>query len=356
MLDEAMQKVDLMEDRPRVFVYRGDIVESRHRISFAVADAAGAIVHARGITDRPIFPRSAIKMLQAIPLVETGAADRFGLTVQELALACASHNGEPRHVDAVGSWLRRLGFSSDDLECGAHPPSHVPSAQTLASTGTPPTSLHNNCSGKHAGMLTLAKHLDVEPRSYIQPDHPVQKVIGEVLKAMTDLSPWPVPAVDGCGIPTFAIPLQNLAIAMARFAQPSGLNPPRAESCQDIANAMMQHPEMVAGEDRPCTRMMQVLSEMVVKTGAEGVYTAAWPERGLGLALKVEDGATRASSVALMALLDSLGAVNESVRERLKDVARPTLKNHAGTVVGHIEPCSAWTDLSGGRGHASRST
>jgi L-asparaginase II len=205
-------------------------------------------------------------------------------------------------------------------------------------------------------MLTLAKHMDVEARGYTQPGHPVQKVIGEALKAMTGLSPWPAPAIDGCGIPTFAIPLQNLAVAMARFARPSGLNPPRARACQCIANAMMQHPEMVAGEDRPCTRIMQALSGVVVKTGAEGVYATAWPERGLGLALKVEDGATRASSVALMALLDSLGAVNGSTRERLKDVARPTLKNHAGTVVGHIEPCSAWTGLSGDRGHASRPT
>ena len=216
--------------------------------------------------------------------------------------------------------------------------------------GARPTTLHNNCSGKHAGMLTLAKHLGVETREYIQPDHPVQQVIGEALKAMTGLSPWPDPAIDGCGIPTFAIPLQNLAIAMARFAAPTALDPSRAEACRRLAKAMMQHPDMVAGEDRPCTIFMQALPGLVVKTGAEGVYTAAWPERGLGLALKVEDGATRASSVALMALLDSLGAIGERGRDRLKDVARPVLKNHAGTVVGHIEPSSAWADLSSDRG------
>ena len=335
-----------MAERPRVLVYRGDTVESRHRISFAVADSAGEIVHARGITDRPIFPRSAIKMLQAIPLVETGAADRFGLTTQELALACASHNGEPRHVDAVAAWLQRLGFSPDDLECGGHPPSHAPSAWTLASRGRSPTNLHNNCSGKHAGMLTLAKALNVDPKGYIKPNHPVQQVVRDVLKAMTDVSAWPAPAVDGCGIPTFAISLQNLAIAMGRFARPSDLDPPRAKACSCLADAMRQHPEMVAGEDRPCTEIMQVLSGMVAKTGAEGVYTAAWPERGLGLALKVEDGATRASSVALMALLDSLGAVDESARERLNAIAKPILKNHAGTIVGHIDPGSAWGDLS----------
>lgn len=346
----------MMADRPRVLVYRGDAVESRHRVSFAVADAAGEIVHARGIIDRPVFPRSAIKMLQAIPLVETGAAERFGLTAPELALASASHNGEPRHADAVAAWLRRLGFASDDLECGAHPPSHAPSALALSSEGMPPTSLHNNCSGKHVGMLTLARHMEVDAKGYLKPDHPAQQAIGEALRTMTDVSPWPAPAIDGCGIPTFAIPLQNLAIAMARFAQPIDLDPSRAKACLRIADAMMQHPEMVAGEDRPCTSIMQILSGLVVKTGAEGVYTAAWPERGLGLALKVEDGATRASSVALMALLDSLGAVNESARERLKDVARPTLKNHAGTVVGRIDPGPAWISLPDDRKHDNRSS
>lgn len=329
-----------------VIVSRGDTVESLHRISFAVADADGEIIHARGTIDRPVFPRSAVKMLQTLPLVETGAADRFGLTAQELALACASHNGEPRHVDAVASWLERLGLSPEDLECGAHPPVHAASARTLVSSGISPTSLHNNCSGKHAGMLTLAKHLGVEPGGYRLPDHPVQMAIGKALEGMTGLSPWPVPAIDGCGIPTFPIPLRHWAVAMARFARPSGLEPLRAEACRRIAGAMVRHPEMVAGEDRPCTIMMQVLAGIVVKTGAEGAYAAAWPERGLGLALKVEDGATRASSVALIALLDGLGAVSESARERLKDVARPSLKNHAGAVVGHIEPCSALTNLS----------
>jgi len=339
-----MQKTDMMADRPRVFVYRGDVVESRHRISIAVADAAGKIIDARGKIDRPVFPRSAVKMLQAIPLVETGAADHVGLTPAELALACASHGGEPRHVDAVASWLQRMDLSADDLECGSHPPSHAPSAEMLASTGTSPTTLHNNCSGKHTGMLTLAKQLGVDTKGYIQPDHPVQKTIGETLASMTDYAPWPVPATDGCGIPTFSIPLENLAIAMARFAKPDGLGRPRATACRRLADAMMSHPEMVAGEGRPCTLIMRALPGLVIKTGAEGVYTAAWPERELGLALKVEDGATRASSVALMALLEHLGAVDGNAKSELQAVARPILKNHAGTVVGHIEPDPAWLD------------
>lgn len=340
-----MRESNITALRPRVHVFRGGVIESRHRISFAIAHANGDILDARGKIDRPVFPRSAIKMLQAIPLVESGAADRFSLTGAELALACASHNGEPRHADSVAAWLSRLGFSSDDLECGVHAPSHAPSAQDLARSDTPPSSLHNNCSGKHAGMLTLARHLGVDPKGYIQPDHPVQQSIGEVLAGMTHVSPLPAPAVDGCGIPTFAIPLQNLALAMARFARPADLGSTRSTACKRLATAMKEHPEMVAGDGRPCTSIMEAIPAVVAKTGAEGVYTAAWPERGLGIALKVEDGATRASSVALMALLERLGAVDAVARERLKDVARPVLKNHAGTVVGRIEPEPDWPAL-----------
>lgn len=340
-----MQTSDVMGDRPRVLVYRGDIVESRHRISFAVADDSGAIILSRGKTDRPVFPRSAIKMLQAIPLVETGAADQLQLSPKELALACASHGGEPRHVDAVAAWLQRLDLSHRDLECGAHLPSHAPSAERLLSAGEKPSTIHNNCSGKHAGMLTLAKHLGFETRGYRQPDHPVQQVIGDALKSMTGIAQLPAPAIDGCGIPTFALPLENLAVAMARFARQADTNAMRAHAGKRLAEAIMQHPEMVAGEGHPCTLIMQALPGVVVKTGAEGVYTAAWPERGLGLTLKVEDGATRASSVALMALLDCLGAVDEHARKQLEAVATPILRNHAGTVVGHIAPETTWSDI-----------
>ncbi len=337
----------MKNDFPSIVVWRGDTVESRHRVSFVVADAAGKILAARGEAERPVYPRSAIKMLQAIPLVESGAADAFSLSPAELALACASHNGEPRHTEAVGAWLDRLGLGPDDLECGAHAPSHAPTAERLARDGSFPSTLHNNCSGKHAGMLTLALHLGVPIDGYIQPDHPVQTMIGEALSAMTGASPLPAPAVDGCGIPTFAIPLAGLAAAMARFADPVGLEDARSDACRRLTVAMQAHPEMVAGEDRPCTAVMEACPNVIAKTGAEGVYTAALPKRGIGVVLKVEDGATRASSVALMALLEGLGAVDAAARERLKDVAGPVLKNHAGTIVGRIEPGPDWPDLQG---------
>ncbi len=340
-----MQTNDIIGDRPRIHIHRGNVVESRHRVSFAVAGSDGQVLLARGKTNRPVFPRSAVKMLQAISLVETGAADHFHLTAQELSLACASHNGEPRHVDAVTTWLEKLGLSPMDLECGAHLPSHAPSMENLLSAGDTPSALHNNCSGKHAGMLTLAKHLGVATKGYSRPDHPVQELIADTLKAMSGIAELPAPAIDGCGIPTFAIPLDNLALAMARFAAPARLPTKRQKACHRIAEAMRQHPEMVAGLERPCTLIMQALPGVVAKTGAEGVYTAAWPDRALGIALKVEDGATRASSVALLALLDRLGAIDDGARRHLQAVATPTLKNHAGTTVGHITPDATWSAI-----------
>ena len=334
---------DIPADYPGIQVYRGDVVESRHRLSYVVADSSGRCLEARGDVERGVFPRSAIKMLQAIPLLESGAAGVFDLSPKELALACASHNGEPRHAEAVGAWLSRLGLGMDDLECGAHPPSHLPSAQDLARSGKAPTPLHNNCSGKHAGMLTLARHLGVPTQGYIQPDHPVQTVIGEALSTMTGVAPLPAPSIDGCGIPTFAIPLKNLARAMARFSDPATFEQARGDACKRLALAMTTHPEMVAGDGRPCTLIMEALPGVVVKTGAEGVFTAALPERGLGIALKIEDGGTRASSVALVALLDRLGAIKASARRQLEPIARPILKNHAGTIVGRMEPSPDWT-------------
>lgn len=320
-----------------VLVWRGGHVESRHRVAWAIVDADRTVLQSQGDIDCPIFPRSAIKPLQAIPLVETGAADAYALSKQELALACASHNGEPVHVQRVEAWLKRVGFKTDSLECGVHPPSHQPSADALTRSGVAPTALHNNCSGKHAGMLTLAKHLGVDPVGYIEPGHPVQQRIARTLTALSGLDQLPTPAIDGCGIPTYPISLRVMAAAMARTTDPEALGAERASACSRIAEAMTAHPDMIAGQDRPCTTMMRALPRIIAKTGAEGVYTAIWPERRLAIALKVEDGSTRASSVALFALLDMVGAVDAKARSELCEIARPTLRNRNGQVVGHIE-------------------
>jgi L-asparaginase II len=325
-----------------VLVWRGDRVESRHRVAYAVADVGGNLLHHEGDVLRPVLPRSAVKPLQALPLIESGAARRFAVSRRELALACASHGGEAMHTEAVRAWLERLGLDPSALECGAHAPTHEPTARRLVADHEAPTALHNNCSGKHAGMLTLALHLGAPVAGYIQPGHPVQQRVSAILAEMSGMS-LPPPAVDGCGIPTHAMPLANLAVAIARLADP-GLAPGRAEACAQIRAAMAGHPELVAGSGRACTRIMAAAPGLLVKTGAEGVYVAALPARRLGLALKVADGAARAAVVALMALLAKLGAL-DAAAAALADLAAPMIQNHAGRVVGRIEPTPDWPRL-----------
>ena len=330
-------------DPVAVLVRRGDRIESAHRVAYAVADAGGAVLHHAGDVRRPVFPRSSVKPLQALPLVESGAAERFGLSEQELALACASHGGEPMHTEIVAAWLARIGLDPSALECGPHAPSHEASARQLIEQGRPPSPLHNNCSGKHAGMLTLALHLGAPTAGYVAPDHPVQQRISALLAAMSGASLTP-PAVDGCGVPAYALPLAGLATAMARLAEPgpSAGAPGRAEACARVRAAMARHPLLVAGSGRACSVIMAAAPGVLVKTGAEGVYVAALPERGLGLALKVADGAGRAAVVALMALLARLGALDRSASAALGDLAAPVLRNHAGRAVGRIEPSPGW--------------
>ena len=325
-----------------VLVRRGELVESEHRVAYAVATSDGRLLHAAGDVDRAIFPRSAIKPLQAIALLESGAAERFAVSERELALACASHSGEPEHVRLVEAWLTRLGLDGSALECGAHPPLHGPSAERLAATGRSPERVHNNCSGKHAGMITLARHLDVPVAGYVRADHPVQRRIADVLGAMTGLAELAPPAIDGCGIPTFPVPLGQLAVAMARFAHPAELPAARAQACARLQAAMRAHPYLIAGADRPCTEIMAVAPQVLVKAGAEGVYAACLLERRLGLVLKVADGAGRAAPVALLALLQALDALDAKASAALAHRMRPALRNHAGVVVGRVEPASGW--------------
>jgi L-asparaginase II len=329
-------------DHVAVLVRRGERVESRHRVAFAVADAAGAVRHAEGEVDRPTFPRSVVKPLQALALLESGAAERFAISQAEIALACASHGGEPFHVDPIRRWLGRLGLDPTALECGAHPPTHGPSAEHLVAAGRAPEPVHNNCSGKHTAMLTVACHIGAPVAGYIRFDHPVQRRVTAVLAEMAGVEALPEPATDGCGLPTYPMTLAQLATAMARLAGPQGLGPARAAACRRIRAAMTAHPELVAGSGRACTAIMTAVPDIVVKGGAEGVHGAALPKLGLGLALKVEDGAGRAASVALLALLEGLSVLPAKASATLADVARPTLRNHAGKIVGRIEPAPGW--------------
>ena len=321
---------------------RGERVESRHRVSCAVADAGGTLRHAAGASGIPVFPRSAVKPLQALVLLESGAAQDFGVSQAELALACASHGGEPPHVELVRSWLARLGLDQGALECGSHPPTHGPSAERLIAAGRAPEPAHNNCSGKHAGFLTVARHIGAPLAGYIAADHPVQRRVAAALAEMAGIDVLPEPATDGCGIPTYPMTLAQLATAMARLADPQALVAGRRAACREICGAMSAHPQLVAGSGRACTAIMTAAPEVVVKTGAEGVYAAALPALRLGLALKVEDGGGRAAPVALIALLEALGALPAPARGRLAELARPVLRNHARKVVGRIEPAPGW--------------
>jgi L-asparaginase II len=314
------------------------MVESRHEVSVAVVNAQGAVRLQHGEIDLPVYPRSAIKPLQALPLIETGAADRYGLRPAEIALACASHNGEPRHVAAVRAWLDRIGCTVDDLECGSHMPYHEASHEALVRTRERPTAAHNNCSGKHAGFLSTARHLREPTSGYIRPDHPVQRRILRALEEMCGLSLGSAPAgIDGCGIPVIAVPLRNLALAMARLADAHGLPAARAAAAGRILAGMAAEPFMVAGSGRFCTEVIaKSRGRALVKTGAEGVFCVALPAQGLGLALKVRDGAGRAAEVATGHLLQKLGALDDTAVSQLGRLLRPPVLNRASVEVGEI--------------------
>ena len=321
-----------------VEVTRGAVVESRHLVSAALADAGGELVATWGEVEGPVFARSAVKPIQALPLLESGAAEALAVSDAELALACASHGGEPLHVAAVRDWLARLGLAQADLECGAHPPLHEPSAEALVRSAAAPSALHNNCSGKHAAMLATARYLGEETRGYIRSAHPVQRRVAACLAEMSgcDLERAPV-ASDGCGIPTFALPLSGLARAMARLAEPAREGPTRAAACRRVAAAMAAHPLMVAGHGRCCTAVIEASGgEVLAKGGAEGVYTAALPGAGLGLALKAEDGARRASEAALLALLARLAALDASQHEGIAALVGSPVLNRRGEEVGVV--------------------
>jgi L-asparaginase II len=323
-------------------VWRGNLIESRHRVHGAVVDAHAGVVHAWGDIDAPIYGRSAIKPLLALLLVESGAAERFNLSDREVALACASHNGEPGHVDAVLNWLGAVGLSVDDLECGPQMPSQEPVQRAIILSGAAPTRAHNNCSGKHSGFLSAAKHLGLPTKGYIQYEHPVQQRLLGILEQMSGCELGDVPrGIDGCGIPTIAFPIGNHAFAMAQMADPHHLPEVRAAAAHRICHAMAAEPWYVAGTNRFCTKVMEVTgAKAAIKTGAEGVYMGAFPELGLGVCLKAADGTGRASEVAMGAVMRLLGVIDEADEAKLHATLEPVIRNWAGTTTGRIVPGS----------------
>jgi len=321
-----------------VEVKRGAQVESRHPVVATIVDAAGKTVAAWGDPQGMYFPRSSNKAIQALPLIESGAADAFGLSQKELAMSGASHGGEEEHTRTVGAWLARIGRKPDDLECGAHWPYHEETARNIARRQEGPTNLNNNCSGKHAGMVSVATHLGEDIRGYVKPDHPVQRRVTAAIEDVCGVKIDPATiAVDGCSMPTMAIPLHNLAWGFARFVTGQGLSPERAKAAQRIAAAVAAEPFYVAGTGRFCTVVMQAgKGRFIAKTGAEGVYTAASAELGLGIALKVLDGTARAAQTALGGLLEHLKLLDEAGREQVRPLVEQPLNNWRGINVGSI--------------------
>ena len=320
-----MRSAELIE------LWRGGQRESLHCGEAVVCDSKG-VVEAWGRPGRVVFPRSSCKMIQALPLIESGAADAAGLTDRQLALACASHVGARMHVEAVENWLHGLGMGESDLRCGCHMPRDRDENRRLTCSDEAPSQLHNNCSGKHAGFLTLNRRLGGGP-DYIDPDHPVQQAVKAAFEEVTgEVSPGY--GIDGCSAPNWSCSLAGLARAMAAFADPGA--DARGQAMRRLVDAMRAHPEMVAGEGQACTMLMRATGgQVALKTGAEAVYVAILPAQGLGIALKVEDGATRAAEAAITALLVHLGALPENHPAVGRFLTDP-LRNWRGLATGEM--------------------
>ena len=318
-------------------LWRGGIRESTHLGHVVIADGNG-IIEAWGDPGAVIFPRSSCKMIQALPLVESGAADAAGLGPEHLALACASHNGAAIHTGRVTSWLSGLGLAEGDLRCGAHLPKDPEEHRRLICSDISPCQIHNNCSGKHAGFLTLNRHLG-GGAEYVELDHPVQQAVRGAFEEVTGevSAGW---GIDGCSAPNFACTVEGLARAMAAFAAPGG--GPRGDAQRRLVQAMTTHPELVAGEGRACTELMRAArGRAALKTGAEAVFVGIIPERGLGIALKVTDGGTRGAEAAITALLVHLGILAEGdpvVQKYLTGAQR----NWRGLVTGELRRASGF--------------
>lgn len=327
-----------------VEVTRGGVVESVHRGRACIVDAAGHVLEHWGDIDALVFPRSTIKPVQAIPLLESGAAQALGVSDAELALACASHSGETRHTRAVSAWLARMGLTVDHLECGPQEPSDSETAAELIRIGEAPSALHNNCSGKHTGMLATALHKGEPLNGYTRYDHPVQQRILGVIEQMSgqDLShaPW---GIDGCSIPTIAMPLAALAYAMARIADPSQLPERRAEAAKRIRTAWATHSYLIAGRNTFDTEMIRGSAGLaLVKQGAEGVGVAVLPRLGLGIALKIDDGSSRARDVAMAALVRRSGALTKENWRRVAELETIPVMTRAGRDAGMVRPAADW--------------
>ena len=321
-----------------VEVTRGGRVESRHRVSAAAVNQQGELIAWVGDPELVTFFRSAAKPIQALPVVADGAADEFGFSDSELAVICASHSGEPAHTEAVEAILSRIGCSEDDLECGVQWPFHNPAAEELRSEGRSPSRIHNNCSGKHAGMLAWSRHRGVDTKGYIESDHPVQaRICSEIgVWAGSDCDALPA-GVDGCGVPSYALPLNAMADIYARVVTSAEADAHCAAG--RITRAMTGEPWYVGGTGRLTTRLMEVAGgRLLAKFGAEAVYCLGDRETGMGVTVKIEDGHKRAIGPAVVEFLKSLGMLSGKELGQLDDRHFSVVENTRGEIVGEIRP------------------
>jgi L-asparaginase II len=324
-----------------VEVWRGDLVESVHHGVAAVANAAGEIVEGWGDTSLVAYPRSALKPIQAIALVETGAYAARGLTSRHLALACASHRGEPFHTELVSAWLEDLGLTQSALACGPDHPYDEASAAAAIRAGHPLQRIYHNCSGKHCGFLTVATHRGWPVEGYAQLEHPTQQLYLDALSDLLGRDARALPfGVDGCALPAAALPVKEMAVMMARFAAARVASPSRRAAILAIHEAMRAHPEYISGTDQPGVHLARVTGgRIIVKTGAEGFLMAYVPQNGLAAVLKIADGEARARFPALIALLSSIGLLDAAEQRELARIAEPPVLNSAGATVGRICAC-----------------
>ncbi|HEX8844004.1 MAG TPA: asparaginase [Pyrinomonadaceae bacterium] len=345
-MSEERSNQNVPEAEPLVEVKRGSITESRHRGHIVAVDGDGQMIAWLGAPHTVTYLRSSSKPHQAIPLLASGAAERFNLTEKEVAIACASHNGEEIHTETVARMLDKIGLDASALKCGAHEPYSAEAARRLRERGEEPTALHNNCSGKHTGMLALALHLGAPIETYDQPDNPVQL---NIVRRISQFSDVPVEdiavGIDGCGVPTFGVTVRAMALMYARLvAVPEDSDAETREACSRIVSAMTEYPEMIGGRaERLDTVIMRAAEGRVVsKVGAEGVYTAGvlpcpqWP-RGLGLAFKIEDGEDRrARPTVVIESLRQLGVLSDGALEAVNPYASFTILNRRNDTVGQV--------------------
>ncbi|MEW6387027.1 MAG: asparaginase [Thermodesulfobacteriota bacterium] len=318
-----------------VEVTRGPAVESRHRGEIAVVDAAGKLRQHLGDPESLVCMRSLAKPFQALPLLTTGAANAFGFGPEELALFCGSLSGQDFQVKLVEEILARIGLNPQALQCGSHPPLHRASAQALTNAGEKPTALHHTCAGKHAAMLALCVHQKFPLEDYLNPEHPVQRLIVDAVAKMVGVPPEKIPvAVDGCGAPVFYVPLRHIALGFARLAGAAPGSPAAV-----LRDACLDNPRHIAGDGRLETVIMEALpGRVVAKTGAEGGFALALVQEGLGVAVKIEDGSSRALNPTIVHLLGQLLTLTPEAQEALEAFRQPAILNHGKQEVGRIRP------------------